>query len=89
MLETIGYLKKQLSGMGKEAQDLVEKRALLEREMQEIGIRLTQLSGAMTEIDRMIIEMEDEYETGNDSETGVSVSVKKVAGGKSTDKDSV
>ena len=75
--------------MGKEAQDLVEKRALLEREMQEIGIRLTQLSGAMTEIDRMIIEMEDEYETGNDSETGVSVSVKKVAGGKSTDKDSV
>lgn len=89
MLETIEYLKKQLSGMGKEAQDLVEKRALLEREMQEIGIRLTQLSGAMTEIDRMIIEMEDEYETGNDSETGVSVSVKKVAGGKSTDKDSV
>jgi hypothetical protein len=56
-------LKKKLEELGIEAQSLVEEREKIFRMVQEIEIRLHQISGAISEIDKLLQSEEKKGET--------------------------
>ena len=55
-------LKKKLEDLGKEAQMLVERREQMIGMIQEIEVRLHQISGAITELDSLSKSMENKDE---------------------------
>lgn len=58
-------IKNKIQQLGMEADSLVNRRAGLEQELRNIETRLTQIVGAITELNSLVQETEKE----NDSET--------------------
>lgn len=87
-MKIVEYLKNQLEEMGKEASILAQKRFQLEQHMTEINMRLTHLSGAIAEVDRMIKEQGVKNETGDFSESGVSGGIPETSEDKITGENS-
>lgn len=58
-MSTIDYLKQQMQAMGMEMRALADKRIQLDQTIQDINMRLAHLTGAMSEIDRMVKEIEE------------------------------
>lgn len=79
-MNTIDYLKKQMQSMGMEMRELADKRLQLDQAMQDINMRLTHLTGAISEINRMVKEIEESDEVKKNGNTGVPGSVGQTNG---------
>lgn len=58
-------LTKKIEELGKEAQELVRQREILFSNIQEIEVRLHQISGAISELDKLL-NTEDKNNPGKD-----------------------
>jgi hypothetical protein len=60
-------LIKKMEKLGAEAMSLAEKRDIMTNMIQEIDVRLHQISGALTEIDQLLKDGEDSEISKNDN----------------------
>ena len=62
-MNTLQYLKQKQSELGKEATKIANEQVDLEQRLNNNHNRITQLAGAMSEIDKMIRELSKTDET--------------------------
>ena len=84
----IAVLKRRIQELGLEARRLVGRRDTLNGELHDIDIRLTHITGAMTEMDKLV-KMEESREAKNDSEPTVEQVIPETDGLQPADDDSV
>ena len=82
-------LFKKINTLNKEAEVLVARKSEIEREQQQIDIRLTQIVGAISELQQLKNEIEQSTEsTANETRNDRESQISKLTGKADEDKSS-
>ena len=85
-------LRNKIQQLGAEAQSLSQVKYGLQKQLGEIDTRLTQIVGAITELEKLEIEIgetDGDAKDATNNQSGVHDSISKTDGNDATDEDSV